>query len=101
MKQRFDTVFTGAIWGTLAPVFGTLIYFLLQRYVFHKIHVNLDQFLAYVGKGKALPALISLSLVANLLVFFLCLRTNMHNAARGAILATIGYGILMIIIKFV
>tara|TARA_Y100000746_G_C15214237_1_gene330688 strand:- start:109 stop:390 length:282 start_codon:yes stop_codon:yes gene_type:complete len=49
--------------------------------------------------GK-LSHVISLSLLINLLVFFMNIRTNREDSARGILFATIFYGFTIVIIKF-
>ena len=44
---------------------------------------------------------ISLSVLINLIIFFMKLKTNREKAAKGVLLATILYGLTIAFLKFI
>ena len=90
-----DHFLTGFISGLIAPVFGFWIYYLISfRYM---------SFQSYVTRLTELgleAGVISLSLIANLIVFFYFIRTKTDRSARGVIGATFLYGLLIVILKY-
>ena len=85
----------GALVGILVPA---LIMVLIYAYKFSQ-----KDFFAFleqaIEKGVIAP-IIALSLIGNLGLFFLFTSTNRLWAARGVMIATIIYGLLMLYFKF-
>ena len=86
----------GAIVGVIAPIAAFVVYvaFFTEDAdplgVYHKI-VAMDK----------LPHVMSLSVLINLLIFFMNIKTYRDQAARGILFATILYGISIAVIKFI
>ena len=88
-------VVKGFLVGVIAPVAAFVVYV-----AFCTEDSNpLFMYKQIVSIGK-LPHIISLSLLINLLVFFMNIKTNRDYNARGILFATICYGITIVIIKF-
>ena len=51
-------------------------------------------------ENGVLSEVISLSILINLLIFFMNIKTNRDEQARGILFATMFYGIAIVIIKF-
>ena len=71
--------------------------------VFVLFYLELDLFLTIeeISKSEKLPHIISLSLLINLLIFFMKIKTRRDDAAKGVLGATILYGFLVIYLKFI
>lgn len=95
MKLK-DNIMVGISAGTLAPVIGVLSFYLANFR-----HSALALFAKMAVEQNLLSPLLSLCAVINLGVFFLFVRLNHLHAARGVILATFLYGIVIIGMKFV
>tara|TARA_B100000609_G_scaffold161813_1_gene133693 strand:- start:10 stop:288 length:279 start_codon:yes stop_codon:yes gene_type:complete len=84
----------GIIIGIISPIilFILVVVFFLEYEITHFInkHINEENF----------PAIISLSLLSNLSVFFLMIRNNKDIQAKGILLSTFIFGILIIYLKF-
>jgi len=89
-KQNIIGFFVGLIAPFVA--FSVYVLFVLELDLF----VTVNQ----VYNSEKLPHIISLSLLINLVVFFMKIKTNRDSAARGVLGSTILYGLLMICIKF-
>lgn len=92
---RKDHFLTGFVSGLLAPFIGFYIYYLISfRYM---------GFQSYITRLTELgieAGVLSLSLIANLIVFFYFIQRKADRSARGVIGATFLYGLLIIILKY-
>ena len=70
--------------------------------VFVLFYLELDLFLTIeeISKSEKLPHVISLSLLMNLLIFFMKIKTRREKAAKGVLGATIFYAFVIIYLKF-
>ena len=71
--------------------------------VFVLFYLDLDLFLTIneVSKSEKLPHIISLSLLINLLIFFMKIMTRREQAARGVLGATIFYAFIIVYLKLI
>lgn len=95
MKLK-DSMLLGIPAGLLGPTLGILI--------FYFINFTGDSFSAFIDasvKEKLLSPLLSLSAVINLGIFYLFIHFEYYYAARGVILSTLLYGLVIVILKFV
>lgn len=92
MSNQF---YIGFFVGLIAPIiaFAVYILFILDADLFLQIDKIIE--------NNILPHTISLSLLINLLIFFMKLKTNRDAAAKGVLGATILYGFLIIVLKFI
>ena len=92
MKKK--ELLKGVFVGLTAPVIAFLVYVLFYR------DQTIDYFINYHITDSNLPSIISLSLLINLLIFFMNIQTNRDDQARGILFSTILYGFLFVILKF-
>ena len=87
--------FIGFFVGLIAPfvAFSVFILFVLE--------LDLFQTISEVSKSDKLPHVISLSLLINLVIFFMKIKTKREKAARGILGATIFYAFIVLYLKFV
>ena len=85
----------GTIVGVIAPILAFIVYVAYATEESDPISV----YMRVLEIGK-LPHVISLSLLINLLIFYMNIKTYKDEVARGVLLATILYGIVIVIIKF-
>lgn len=93
-NKRMDSMAFGLISGLALPV-ATLIVIWLVRY-----DMGLGDFLSSFQRIGALSKLVSLSVIPNLLLFFLFIWTNRTFSARGVIFATLVLALVMLVLKF-
>lgn len=92
---RKDHFLTGFISGIIAPFIGFYIYYLISfRYMDFRLYISRLTELGLEG------GVISLSLIANLIVFFYFIRGKADRSARGVIGATFLYALVIVIIKY-
>ena len=87
--------FIGFFVGIIAPfvAFSVFVLFVLE--------LDLFQTISEVSKSDKLPHIISLSLLINLVIFFMKIKTKREKAARGILGATIFYAFIVLYLKFV
>jgi len=84
----------GVIIGIISPI----ILFILVVVFF--LEYNISYFISKHINEENFPAIISLCLLSNLSVFFLMIRNNKDVQAKGILLSTFLFGILIIYLKF-
>lgn len=94
-QSRFDSLKLGTIMGLIVPALGFLIFYLWS---FSK--VSLSYFVQYAIQIEAVSKVLSLSLLPNLLVFFLYIRKNYYFTARGILLSTFIWTLAIVLVKF-
>lgn len=84
--------------------FGTLLGFVIPIVAFICFYLfNLDRFKTFSGffnflmSAEILSALVSLCLIPNLVLFFVFLKANSLLSARGVILATFVFALIVVI----
>ena len=90
-----NQLITGFLVGLISPfvAFAVYVLFIKERNLFETIDSLIN--------SEFLPHTISLSLLINLLIFFMKIKTNRDTAARGVLGATILYGFLIVVLKFI
>jgi len=86
----------GTIVGIIAPIAAFVVYVAF----FTEDADPLGMYHKIVARDK-LSHVMSLSVMINLLIFFMNIKTHRDQGARGVLLATILYGISIAIIKFI
>jgi hypothetical protein len=92
--KRLDSMALGLIAGLVLPLI-TLVLIWVVRY-----DIGLGEFLSSFQRLGMLSKLISLSVIPNLLLFFIFIWTNRTFSARGVIFATLVVAMVMLLIKF-
>lgn len=97
--MRWDSPWVGLVAGLITPVLGFYIYGMLYVNVIRP-HLDLHYFVhdIFLGTRRFQASIISLSLIANLPLFFLFDRFDRHRAMRGVITATFLYGIVVVVL---
>ncbi|TDH28008.1 hypothetical protein EXU57_05970 [Segetibacter sp. 3557_3] len=92
---RRDSLRLGLALGLIAPVAGMLIYYLFQFRMF-----TLEEFFRVMFTQKTLlTGIISISLIANAVVFTIFINKRHDRTARGIFIATCIYAIVSLLIK--
>jgi hypothetical protein len=95
MKSRYDLVKLGFVLGILAPVIS---FFIVYKIKFDSY--SLAGFYDFLITMHALPKLLSLMVIPNLLIFFIFIWTDHLHAARGVLAATVFDAIVIMALKF-
>ncbi len=94
-KFDFDRMWFGIIAGIIGPFIGFVVYYMINYFE--------NEFWSFVDMllrtGIYVPVL-KLSLVANLLVFFIFIWLNKNRSAKGVIAATLCYAFFIVYLSF-
>ena len=90
-----DSMALGLVLGFLAPIAGMFIYYFIQFRAF-----EIGEFFALMFREKALlTGIISISLIANAIVFTIFINGHHDKTARGIFIATCIYAIAALLWK--
>ena len=95
MNTRYDRMYIGIIAGLVVPVLSLFVFNLTA---FEDLSVG-EFFRHIINRGK-LSGILSLGVIPNLLVFFIFIWLNYLYSARGVIAATLVYGLVVVLSKF-
>jgi uncharacterized protein (DUF486 family) len=85
----------GVLLGIIAPIIAFIVY------VVFIMETTLGSVINNPSFNKNLPAIISLSLLINLALFFLKIKFNKDEQSRGILFSTFLYGTVIVILKFI
>ena len=85
----------GVLLGIIAPIIACIFYVVFIK------EETLENFINNFVTDRNLPAIISLSLLINLALFFLKLKFNKDEQSRGILFSTFLYGVVIVILKFI
>jgi hypothetical protein len=97
MKGVKDDMKIGIVLGMIAPVFGLLAFKWARFGVFS--YTEFFQFIFLQPGHRVLSAGLSVSLLANALLFTVCINTRKDKIAKGAFISTCVYGVAILLIK--
>ena len=80
----------GVLIGIISPIIAFIVYVVSIK------KEPLENFI----NNENLPAIISLSLLINLALFFLKLKLNKDEQSRGILISTFLYGVVIVFLKF-
>jgi hypothetical protein len=84
----------GVLLGIISPIIAFIIY------VVFIIETTLGNVINNPSFNRNLPAIISLSLLINLALFFLKIKFNKDEQSSGILFSTFLYGVVIVILKF-
>jgi len=95
IRTKINTVTFGLIAGLLVPLLALVFFHLISSQ-----GKAFPEFIAFIVSRKKLSSLISLSLVPDLLVFFIFIWLNYLNSARGVLAAVFIFALIVVLTKF-
>ena len=97
--MRWDDRFVGFVVGLLVPVAGFFLYGSIHT-TWIRPHLDMPFFIndLFLGTRQFQAPILSLSLIANLIPFFLFDRWYMYKAMRGVLVATFVHGAVIVIL---
>ncbi len=93
-KPWLNKQLTGFIIGLIGPIIGGLLFYIMLY-----SEMALSAFIQTSLQAGIQTELISLATVFNLLLFFIAIWTGKQHTARGVILATFIYVLIVLILK--
>ncbi|MEA3316484.1 MAG: hypothetical protein U9R54_00815 [Bacteroidota bacterium] len=95
MKFNIDSIKLGAIAGIIIPIVSIFLVYFIKFPQFETIEP-----LKYLTETDALTKLASLCVIPNAVLFFIFIYRNKLLSARGILMATMIYAILIFVAKF-
>jgi hypothetical protein len=93
-----DNLKFGILLGILGPLLAMLLYYL---WVFSRT-IQLSEYVYVLGTNKQLlTAISSISLLANAILFTIYINTHRDKTAKGIFVATLIYGIFVLVYKLI
>ncbi|MDR2039889.1 MAG: hypothetical protein LBQ60_18360 [Bacteroidales bacterium] len=84
MSRRWNKLWIGLVSGIALPLLLFFIFYLIMY-----AHIPFGEYLVYSAKMRALPKILSLCAIPNLIIFYLFLNKEYWYATRGIIAATL------------
>lgn len=98
-RKKFDNILLGMAVGLLAPFLGFFLYGLGWAAYNHKTFSYFANEV-FLGVARMQSPIVSLSLLINLVPFFLFLRFKRYHSARGVLAALFIYVPVVLYLKF-
>ncbi|MCK4852680.1 MAG: hypothetical protein KAT31_00425 [Bacteroidales bacterium] len=95
MQTRINTVIFGLIAGLLVPLLAITIFYFVAF-----ADTEFPEFIKILVSRKKLSSLISISVIPDLLVFFIFIWLNYLYSARGVLAAVFLSAIVVVLTKF-
>ena len=93
-----DNLRLGLILGFIAPFVGMLLYYLIQ---FRSVMTLSEFFHIILVENRLLTAIVSVSLVANAVLFTYYVNKRKDRTAKGIFIATCIYGVASLLWKWI
>ena len=84
MNSRFNSLITGLLLGIVGPAITLIVIYLVTTQ-----DLSLQEYIRQLIFFRVYTHIISLSVIPNLLIFFIFIWLNKLKSARGVLLATI------------
>ena len=95
MNFKFDSLKLGTILGIILPV---ITFFVIYKVRFDRYSIN--EFFSKLVLMGTLPKLLSLTIIPNLLLFFIFIWKKFDYGARGVLTATFIDAFVIVILRF-
>jgi tryptophan-rich sensory protein len=97
LTAKKDSLGLGLALGFLTPMLAMLGYYFIK---FYNLNVTLSQFWYLLMENRSfLTGLSSIALVANAVLFTIFINTRRDQTAKGVFVATLVYGIGVLVVK--
>jgi len=94
-SKKMNSFLWGLIPGLIVPMITISIF-----YTFKFNSYTIGEFIDLMKYNGVFTKVISLCVIPNLLLFFVCIWTDRYTPGKGVILATFVYTILVLILKY-
>ena len=94
--EKYNNLRIGLILGILSPLLGFLV---IYGVAFRGL--SLSEYVDLLIYNKKLSSIISLSVIPNLLLFFIFIWLNYLYSARGVLASTLIFALVVVLTKFI
>ncbi|HBX51440.1 MAG TPA: hypothetical protein DEH02_10280 [Bacteroidales bacterium] len=96
-EKKYNSFLSGAVGGLLLPLIAFFLFYLFlapKNFTFSDF-INQTRYL------NLTTPILSICVIPNLLLFFICLWTNRLFSARGVVFTTMIFAFAVVVIKFI
>jgi len=93
--SRYNNMRLGLAIGLVVPLITVLIFYKVKF-----SHQDIGEFLSTMASKELLSSILSLCVIPNLLAFFISIWTNMLSLARGVLMATFVFALVVVAVKY-
>ena len=93
--QKFNKPWIGLVAGLMFPLISFYIYYLVKS-----TNTSFTEFLDVLKYGKAFIPILSLCVLPNLILFFICKQLNLWYTIKGIVFSIFLYLMLVLVLKF-
>lgn len=94
-RPLYNRLVTGLVLGLFLPTICTMLFYLVEHPA-----KSFNEFLVLVTEMKVMSPILSLCALPNLAIFYLFLNREWWYSARGVLLATLIWALLVFFVKF-
>ena len=95
MRKRYNNIRMGLVLGLVAPILGFFIVYLVGFRGMAFI-----EYLELLSFRNKLSSIVSLSVIPNLLLFFIFIWLDYLYSARGVLASTLLFALIVVVTKF-
>lgn len=93
-RKKFDKLWIGFLLGLMVPWIAVAVFYFVSDIVF-----TIPDYIRHIWSNHVFTPTLSLSVICNLLIFFIGIWTERYQYAKGVILATLLYAFLVFGLK--
>jgi hypothetical protein len=95
MSKRYNNIRVGLVLGIVAPIIGFFVVYLVGFR-----GMNFTEYLEMLSSRNNLSSIVSLSVIPNLLLFFIFIWLDYLYSARGVLASTILFALIVVVTKY-
>lgn len=95
MSKRYNNIRVGLVLGIVAPIIGFFVVYLVGFR-----GMNFTEYLEMLSSRNNLSSIVSLSVIPNLLLFFIFIWLDYLYSARGVLASTMLFALIVVVTKY-
>jgi hypothetical protein len=95
MSKRYNNIRVGLVLGIVAPIIGFFVVYLVDFR-----GMNFTEYLEMLSSRNNLSSIVSLSVIPNLLLFFIFIWLDYLYSARGVLASTMLFALIVVVTKY-
>ncbi len=95
MSKRYNNIRVGLVLGIVAPIIGFFVVYLVGFR-----GMNFNEYLEMLSFRNKLSSILSLSVIPNLLLFFIFIWLDYLYSARGVLASTMLFALIVVVTKY-
>ncbi|HEC42167.1 MAG TPA: hypothetical protein ENI20_04990 [Bacteroides sp.] len=96
MSKRYNNIRVGLVLGIVAPIIGFFVVYLVGFR-----GMNFTEYFEMLSFRNKLSSILSLSVIPNLLLFFIFIWLDYLYSARGVLASTMLFALIVVVTKYI